>query len=128
MGHSLDLDVLAGDYAVARLDPSAPVPPWAHDATFSSVSRTASELSIVCPASAVPPGARREGPFRALSVRGPLDFALTGILDALARPLAQAGISIFALSTFDTDIILVRGGDLDAAAAALTAAGHRIHP
>ena len=126
MVHALDLEVLAGDFAVARLGPSAPVPAWAHDAALSSVTRTAAELSIVCPAAAVPGDVRREEPFRALAVRGPLDFALTGILDALTRPLARAGISIFALSTFDTDTLLVRAGDLAAAVAALEAAGHRI--
>lgn len=58
--------------------------------------------------------------------KGPLDFALTGILDALTAPLAQAGISLFAIATYDTDYVLVRAETLDAAITALTAAGHRM--
>jgi uncharacterized protein len=123
----LDLDVLPGSYAVAQLDPSSPVPQWAHDTTLSATIATASELTILCPAASVPPDVRHERPFRALAVRGPLDFALTGILASLAQPLAAAGISIFALSTFDTDVLLVRAGDLPEASARLGAAGHRIH-
>jgi uncharacterized protein len=126
MSPELDLDVLPGDYAVARLDPSEPVPPWARDGTLSATVVTADELTIVCAAGSVPSDARSEGPFSALAVRGPLDFALTGILASLAAPLAAAGISIFALSTFDTDVLLIRSGDLPAASAALRAAGHRI--
>lgn len=127
MASELDLDVLAGSYAVARLDPGSPVPEWAYDRTLCALILTARELTVVCPATAVPDDVPREGPFRALAVRGPLDFALTGILEALARPLAEASIPIFALSTFDTDLVLVRDDDLAGATAALRAAGHLIH-
>ena len=126
MAPVLTLDVLTGSYAVARLDPSSPVPAWAHDGTLSATVVTADELTIVCPAASVPAGVQHEGPFRALAVRGPLDFALTGILVSLAQPLADAGISIFALSTFDTDVLLVRADDLPAATTTLRAAGHQI--
>ena len=126
MAPALDLDVLPGSSAVARLDPAAEVPGWARDTTLSAVIRTADELTIVCPPAAVPAGVRSEGPFRTLAVRGPLDFALTGILASLAAPLARDGISIFVLSTFDTDLLLVREHDLPAARATLAAAGHRI--
>ena len=128
MAHALTLDVLPGEVAVARVDPATAVPAWAHDGTFCALVRTAKELTIVCPAAAVPANVRREGPFRVLAVRGVLDFALTGILASLTQPLADAGISIFALSTFDTDVLLVRAGDLDAAARTLTGAGHLIGP
>lgn len=126
MAPALHLDVLHGVSAVARLDPSADVPDWARDGTLSAVIRTADELTVVCSAGAVPPGVRSEGPFRALAVRGPLDFALTGILASLAAPLAADGISIFVLSTFDTDVLLVRERDLPAACASLERDGHRI--
>jgi uncharacterized protein len=126
MAPALHLDVLPGGSAVARLDPSADVPDWARDDALSAVIRTADELTVVCPAAAVPPDVRCEGPFRALAVRGPLDFALTGVLASLAAPLAQDGISIFVLSTFDTDLLLVRERDLPAARASLERAGHRI--
>ena len=116
MAPALDLDVLPGSYAVARLDPSRRCRAWAHDGDAQRRrSLTADELTVVCPAASVPADVRREGPFRALAVRGPLDFALTGILASLAAPLADAGISIFALSTFDTDVLLVRADDLPAA-------------
>lgn len=125
---TLALDVLPGEVAVARLDPASAVPTWAYDRTFCALVLTADELTVVCPAAAVPAGVRSEGPFRVLAVRGPLDFALTGILASLTTPLAEAAISIFALSTFDTDVLLVRTTDLPAATATLTAAGHRIGP
>jgi hypothetical protein len=126
MAQALHLDVLPGSSAVARLDPRADVPDWAWDGTLSAVVRTAGELTIVCPPAAIPAGVRSEGPFRALAVRGPLDFALTGILASLAAPLAADGISIFVLSTFDTDVLLVREHDLAAARASLERDGHRI--
>ena len=126
MAAALHLDVLPGSSAVARLSPSDEVPGWARDGTLSAVVRTAHELTIVCPPAAIPAGVRSEGPFRALAVRGPLDFALTGVLASLAAPLARDGISIFVLSTFDTDLLLVREHDLPAARASLQAAGHGI--
>ncbi len=123
---ALALDVLPGTFAVARLDPASPVPLWAHDATLSALVLTADELTVVCPGERVPGGVRHEGPFRALAVRGPLDLAVTGVLASLADPLARAGVAVFALSTFATDVLLVRDGDLDRALAALRAAGHAV--
>ncbi|MBI3543950.1 MAG: ACT domain-containing protein [Deltaproteobacteria bacterium] len=126
--HSLSLSTLSDSLAVVRLAPGTPVPGWvlAVGGAFSSVTRTADELSIVCAESAVPLGeARVEGGWRALKVAGPLDFGLTGVLASLASPLAAAGVSIFAVSTFDTDYVLVRGEKLDAARTVLERAGHR---
>ena len=79
----------------------------------------------MCGADAVPPGVPASRPWRAIRVAGPLDFELTGILSSIAAPLAECGVSIFALSTYDTDYVLVREESLDRAVAALTAAGHR---
>ncbi len=121
----LDLDVLDGHFAVARLDPSEPIPEWAIASPLTSFTRTTAELSIVCPAKQVPADVRHVSTFRALAVRGPLDFGTVGVLLSLAHPLAGAGISIFAISTFDTDYVLVGGADLARAAGALEAAGHR---
>jgi hypothetical protein len=126
MAAALHLDVLPGSSAVARLGPSEEVPDWAHDGTPSAVIRTADELTVVCPPAVIPAGVLSEGPFRTLAVRGPLDFALTGILASLAAPLAANDISIFVLSTFDTDLLLVRESDLPAARVTLEAAGHRV--
>ncbi|MES2127002.1 MAG: ACT domain-containing protein [Pseudomonadota bacterium] len=111
--------------AVVRLDPESDIPAWALVRShFSSISRTPDELSIVCDESQVPDGARIEGGWRALKVEGPLDFGLTGILAAIADPLARAGVSIFAISTFDTDYVLVKDDKVNVALAALCAAGH----
>ncbi len=124
----MKLRVLGLDLAVARLEAASPVPAWAALGAFHSVIRTEKELSVVCAATAVPPGIRQEGPFRAFEVEGPLDFALTGVLAALLVPLAEAGLSVFVLSTFDTDFVLVKADRLDAAAATLRAVGHEILP
>ncbi|HEX5985587.1 MAG TPA: ACT domain-containing protein [Nocardioides sp.] len=112
--------------AVVRLGPGSDVPSWATASTLFSVTATKTETSIVCHASTVPTKARREGPFVAFEVAGPLDFAETGVLSGLLAPLADAGISVFTLSTYDTDWILVKADAADAAAEAWTAAGHTL--
>ena len=121
----MNLALLRGRFAVCRLAPDAEMPRWAAG-DFLSVTRTAEELSVVCAEAAVPEGIRREAGWRILKVAGPLDFSLTGILLALARPLAEAGVSIFALSTFDTDYVLVKEESVEIAVAALEAAAHAV--
>jgi hypothetical protein len=117
---------MAVELTLVRLEPNEALPAWAVSGEFFSVSRTADELSIVCAESQVPAGPLAERGWRALRVVGKLDFGLTGILASLAVPLAKAGVSIFALSTFDTDYVLVKGASLGAAASALRGAGHEI--
>ena len=85
-----------------------------------SLTRTADELSIVCPQAHLPAGVRAEHGFRAFKVMGPLDFALTGVLSGLLLPLAAVGVSVFTLSTYDTDYLLVREAQLDRAREALS--------
>ena len=109
-------------YAMCGLDADAPLPDWATRA-FSSITRTASELSIVCASDDVPADVQVQRGYRGLAVRGPLDFSLVGIVAALAGALAAASISLFVVSTHDTDYLLVRGADLDRAIAALRGAG-----
>ncbi|AUN30866.1 ACT domain-containing protein [Niveispirillum cyanobacteriorum] len=123
---SLPLTLLPDHLAVCRLAPDAPLPAWAAGPGFVSITRTDEELSIVVCQGRVPGDVAAVGPWRALKVQGPLDFALTGILAALTAPLADAGISLFAIATYDTDYILVRAETLEAAITALTAAGHRV--
>ena len=124
---TLTLEILPGSYAVCRLAPDAEVPAWASGpARFCSITRTPLELSIVCADPAVPPGTRTERGLRLLQVQGNLDFSLTGILASIAVPLAQAEVSIFALSTYDTDYLLVAEANLAKARAALAAAGHTV--
>jgi uncharacterized protein len=126
--HALELTVLPETLAVCRLPAGATSPAWLEAEPFASVTRTAVETSVVCRTAAVPPGVRAEAGWRAIRVAGPLDFALIGVLASLLRPLAAARVAVFALSTFDTDYLLVREGALDDAIAALAGAGHRIAP
>ena len=126
MSHSLKLTVLADSYAVVRLDPAATVPPWAWTGEFTSVSRTPDELSIVCRDDAVPIGVQVERGWRCLRAAGPFDFALVGVLASLVNPLAAAGVSLFAVSTFDTDYLMVKNDRLADAVAILRRAGHAV--
>ncbi|HEX9074790.1 MAG TPA: ACT domain-containing protein, partial [Anaerolineae bacterium] len=103
----LTLSIVPGTFAICRLERAASIPEWAHIGFFSTV-RTPDELSIVCKEEIVPEGVLCEKGWYCLKVRGPLDFVLTGILASLAVPLAEAGISIFAISTYDTDYFLVK--------------------
>jgi hypothetical protein len=112
--------------AVCRLDARAAVPSWAQAGDFHAVVRTPEELSVVCAAAEVPPGIRAERDWRCFSLAGPIAFDETGVLSAVAGPLAAAGVGIFAVSTFDTDYVLVPGRMVDAAVRALEAAGHRV--
>jgi hypothetical protein len=121
---NLTLELLHETFAVAQLEGDAEVPAWAKGGPFVSVTRTRSELSIVCAEAAVPLDVKTQRGFRCLRVRGPLDFAEIGILESLAHPLANAGISIFALSTYDTDYLLFAEGELEVGLSALSAAGH----
>ncbi len=119
----LQLAVLPGRFAVCRLGADAPLPDWA-GGTFVSFTRAPGELSIICEEGVVPREVQAERGWRILQVAGPLDFTTTGVVLRLAAPLAQALISIFACSTYDTDYLLLKEKDLDAAIRTLQAAGH----
>ena len=119
----MTLDVLPGRLAVCRLAPDAPLAPWMGEGVVSSLSRTTAELSVVCAEASVPEGVRVEAGWRALALRGPIDFALTGVLVRILQPLAEADVGIFALSTYDTDLVLVKEVQLAHAVAALRDAG-----
>jgi hypothetical protein len=125
VSNHLELALLPRVYCVCRLPADSALPEWA-TGDFLSVTRTPDELSILCDQSAVPAGIRAERDWRALRITGTLDFSLTGILASLAIPLAAAGISIFAVSTFDTDYVLVKADRIDEAIGALEAVGHRV--
>ena len=122
----LTLSIVPGVFAVCRLDPSSPLPSWATTDGFNAIVRTAEELSIVCAEQAVPAGVTCQRGWRGLKVAGPLDLALTGVLASLAGPLAEAGVSIFAISTYDTDYLFVREEQLGTAIDALRRAGFAI--
>lgn len=123
---SLELSLLVGSFAVCRLEPDAPIPTWALQGGFFSATRTPHELSIVCEEALVPLGARHRGGWRLFKVHGPFDFSEVGVVASLAVPLAEAGISLFIVSTFDTDYLLVPSDNVEAAMAALVKAGHRV--
>ena len=123
------LRVLDGTYAFCRLDGDAPLPPWfALRAPLAGAVRRGDELSLLVADERVPPEVAAERGFRALEVEGPLDLALTGVMAALSSALAEAGVPIMPLATFDTDVILVRSDRLEDATAALRAAGHTVEP
>ncbi len=117
---------LEGTFAVCRLAGDSPLPPWATAGPFFSITRTAEELSVVVRQDAVPEGTVCERGFCCLRVAGTIPFSVVGVLASLAAPLAEAGISVFALSTFDTDYLLVKATDYEKARKALQQAGHSI--
>jgi hypothetical protein len=116
------LSVLDGHFAVCRLPACAPWP-VPRPGPLLSITRTAEETSVVCLRENAPRGARVEEGWRALKLEGPIPFEEIGVLSALSGSLARAGLSLFALSTFDTDYILVKESHLAAALEALTKAG-----
>lgn len=124
----MKLHVLHSRFAICRLPASTSVPPWAWRSEFSSVTRSADELSIVCSESHIPVEFPAERGWMCFKVRGPLDLSMTGVLYSLAQPLSDAGIAIFAVSTHDTDYLLVKAEKLESAKQALIAAGHEILP
>ena len=113
-------------FSICRLRNDAPVPDWALAGGFFSITRTGEELSVVCPQAHVPEGIRRDDGWRCLKVEGPLDLSATGVLASLAHPLAKEGISIFAISTYDTDYLLVKEENLERAAKVLSQTGYQI--
>ena len=110
-------------YAVCRLPVSSDIPDWAVKGSFFSINKTLDELSIVCDQQDVPLGIQSEQGWNMFKVQGPLDFTLTGILASIANPLAQAQVSIFAISTFDTDYVMIKASHLKVAVECLKSAG-----
>jgi hypothetical protein len=122
-----ELTLLPERFAISRLAADAPVPAWATQGSFFTVTRTGDELSIVCELSHVPVGVQSLPGWRVFKVHGPFVLSEIGVLSALAEPLAKAKISLFAVSTFDTDYLLVAAATLSATIVALEQAGHTIH-
>lgn len=106
--------------SICRLDPAETIPQWALRSSFYSCSGTPDELSIVCETRFVPEHIQKDSGYGLLKVHGPLDFSLTGILSRLLAPLAQAGIPVFTISTYDTDYILIKLDHLDRACTILS--------
>jgi len=128
---ALKMKLLKGKYMVCRLDKDDIIPEWVKNSEFYSITRTSDELSIVCSEENIPDSIlnnyiRCEKDWRILKIEGPLDFSLIGILASISTILAQKGISIFAVSTYETDYILVKNKDIDSAIAALVSEGYEI--
>jgi uncharacterized protein len=120
----LKFRVLGELLAVCRLAANADIPEWVQTKKFQCVTRTADELSIVCTENNLPEDAIAERGWVSLKLEGPFPFSMTGVLASFLQPLAQARIPIFAISTFDTDYVLLKQKDLEHALTALCAAGH----
>ena len=123
----LELALLQERFAVCRLAPDAAIPSWATGGSFCSITRTAEELSVVVEESRVPDGVTSQQGWRGFQVQGPFAFSEVGVLASLTGPLAAKEISLFAISTFDTDYLLVSEKKRAAAIAPLERAGHTIH-
>jgi len=122
----LRLAVMPGLYAIARFAPDASLPCEYVKSAFYSMSKTDEELSLVCEEKLLSSHAKAQRGRRLIRVEGTLAFSLTGILASLVTPLAEAAVSVFSVSTYDTDYLLVRDEDLDKAITALERAGHKV--
>ena len=123
----MELALLKQELAICRLEQHDPVPDWAWRGELVSITRARDELSVVCAAGAVPEAFERaERGWRALVVTTPMDFSVTGVAAALTAPLAQAGVSVLPVATYDTDYFLVQDECLADAIEALLTAGHQI--
>ena len=117
--------LIRGTWAILKLPPADRIPAWAAAATgFVAITRTAEELSIIAPREVIPADIEAPIDWSLIKVHGPFSFAAVGVLASFGTPLANAGISIIAVSTHDTDYLLVRSGDEGAARQTLIVAGH----
>jgi hypothetical protein len=118
------LSLLPENFAIVGLPPGTDIPTWATQGSFSSITRTSDELSIMVEESRVPDGVSSQGGWRVIKVHGPFVLSEVGVLAALVGPLAAARVSVLTIATFDTDYLLVASDSLPAAVSALERAGH----
>lgn len=123
----IDLKMLPDIYSISRLNGDEPIPAWADGEGFVSISRSPDELSIVCLQSRVPGGGRTDRDWRCLQFVGPFAFGETGIVLSVVRPLSEAALGVFVVSTFDGDYLLLKADDVERGLAILANAGHRLH-
>jgi uncharacterized protein len=126
MGLQLKFRCLTGLYAIARLAPDASAPDWATKGEFSSITRTGDELSIVCSADNLPRDVNFQQHWICLKLEGPFPFSQTGVLLSFIEPLSSKGIPIFAISTYDTDYVLIQEEFAGMALDSLQQAGHEL--
>ena len=122
----LSLTLLPGRYAICRLDPVGDVPAWAMQGEMFSITRTRDELSVVVSQAWMPEGVRGDSGWRCFRVEGPVPLSSVGVLASLTAPLARVSVSLFAVSTYDTDYLLVKEEAVGLARQALERAGHTV--
>jgi hypothetical protein len=125
LSKKLKFRVISGSYTICKFAAADPIPQWATEGSFTSITRTADELSIVCRAENVPEE-RLETLWNCLKIEGPFAFSEVGILYAFIQPLAEAGISVFAIATYDTDYVLIQQHSAYEAIRVLQDAGHEL--
>jgi|SRR5271170_586572 len=124
--HQLKFRQIPGSYAIVHQAPAAPIPAWATKGDFTSITRTTDELSIVCTAKNIPKEIDPDPFWICLKLEGPFAFSQTGILLSFIEPLSNSGVPIFAISTYDTDYVLVQEKFADEALVALEKTGHEL--
>ncbi|WP_077618234.1 ACT domain-containing protein [Bacillus sinesaloumensis] len=125
----MQLKILDLTFSVVKLPPTETLPLWALNSHVFSITRTDEELSIVCSSECIPMNESFidvEDDWKCIKVEGVLDFSLTGILSSLANPLAENNISIFAISTYNTDYLLIKSHSIEKAKVVLENEGHII--
>jgi hypothetical protein len=124
--HPQTLSLFPETFAICRLKPGSALPLWAQTDPLFSITSTPDELSLVTRDQSIPADVQADRGWRCFKLHGPIPFSLTGILNSITIPLSEATIGIFAISTFDTDYVLVKEHDLPQALSTLTQAGHTI--
>ena len=124
--HQLKFRRLPSQYAIVRFEPKSAVPAWAVQGQFVSISRTQDELSVVCPAEQLPADVNSPLRWICLKLEGPFPFSQTGVLLSFIEPLSDSGVPIFAVSTFDTDYVLIQKEFAETAIDTLRGAGHEL--
>ncbi len=124
----LTLDLLEGNFVICRLSPSSAMPSWAYTGPFISITKTNDELSIITiDDNRLPKDIQCERNWKCLKLKGPFPFNMTGILSSVLSPLANAEIPILAISTFDTDYVMIKDENLQIAIDVLKQNGHRVN-
>ncbi len=122
----LHLQVIPDRYGIIKLPSTSDIPSWVLDCSVYNITKTPDELSIVCSQNVIPEEILCERGWKGLRVMGHLSFNSTGVVESIAKPLAEDEISIFTVSTFDTDYVFVKESQLDQTVNCLKAAGHHV--
>lgn len=122
----LKLSLLKDVYGICKLPGDSPIPDWTQKGSWYSITQTEKELTIVCPQGVIPARVEYDGNWRGFRIDGSFDFSQIGVISSIAGPLAKAHISIYVISTYDTDYFLVKEANVEQAVTVLTDEGHSI--